>query len=156
MSLAENLLNSLPNTYNANSRIAGDGEEEPHIVVDSSRKITVPDSLKTIAVTGDKDVETVTIDCINSWDGNNLYDFNIQIKCELPNGSEVTYPIDEKIIFPTHFSFDWVIGREFTIYPGKLKFWIVAKKLNQDGTLNKQWSSLQNEECSVARGSKTT
>lgn len=156
MSLAENLLNSLPNNSNENSRIGGSGEEEPHIVVDSSRKITVPDSLRLIAVKGDKDVETVTIDCIRSWDGNDLSTFSINIRCELPNGSEVTYTPSEKRTADTYFSFDWVIGKEFTNYSGKLRFWIVAKKLNEDGKLDKQWSSLQNDECSVAIGSKTT
>ncbi len=156
MSLAENLLNSLPNNSNENSRIGGSGEEEPHIVVDSSRKISVPDGLRVIAVKGDKDVETVTIDCIRYWDGNDLSDFSINIICDLPNGSEVTYIPKEKTIEYSYFSFDWVIGREFTNYPGKLRFWIVAKKLNEDGTLDKQWSSFQNDECSVAIGSKTT
>lgn len=156
MSLAENLLNSLPNNANENSRIGGSGEEEPHIVVDSSRKITVPDSLRLIAVKGDKDIETVTIDCIRYWDGNDLSAFAIEIICELPNGSEVTYTPNEKIIAETYFSFDWLIGRDFTNHSGKLTFWIVAKKLNEDGTLDKQWSSLQNDECSVAIGSKTT
>lgn len=155
MSLAEDLLNSLPDSDSQNSRIGGSGEEEPHILVDASRKISVPNSLKLIGVKGDKDVETVTIDCIRFWDGNDLSAFDISIICELPSGSEVTYKPVEKIVSDTYFSFDWVIGREFTNYPGRLRFWVVAKKLNQDGTLDKQWSSLQNDECSIASGSKT-
>lgn len=150
MSLAENLLNSIPN--NSNSRIAGSGSDEPHIVVDETRTIRVPDSLKTIAVKGDKDVETVTIDCIRYWDGFDLAYFDVYLNYTLPNGENGTYVPKSKTSSNDTFSFDWVISRDFTRYSGQLSFWIVAKKLNSDDTLDKQWSSLVNRECSIAEG----
>ena len=127
-----------------------DGE---HIVVDENRKITVPENLKTIAVQGDKDIETVTIDCIRYWDGNDLSTFKIYINCELPNGDEVTY-IPKQIIVNNndYFSFEWLIGSEITPYSGKLKFWIVAKVIDFYGKESQQWSSLQNDECNIAKG----
>lgn len=150
MSLAENLLNSIPT--NSNSRIAGSGSEEPHIVVDATRTIIVPDSLKTIAVKGDKDVETVTIDCIRYWDGNDLSTFSVYLNYTLPNGEDKTYVPASINVADDTISFDWLIGRDITIYSGQLKFWIVAKKLNEDGTLDKQWGSFKNSDCSIADG----
>lgn len=155
MSIAENLLNSLPETDYVDSRISGSGDEEEHIIVNDGRKIIVPDNLKIIAVEGDKDVETVTIDCIRYWDGHDLSTFRIYVKCELPNGDEVTYIPKTISVKENYFSFDWVIGREITPYVGKLKFWILAKIIDDNGNDVYQWSSLQNEECSVARGGGT-
>lgn len=152
MSLAENLLNSISENNNSNSRIAGSGSDEPHIVVDETRTIRVPDSLKIIAVKGDKDVETVTIDCIRYWDGFDLSTFSVYLNYTLPNGDDGTYVPKSITINDDTFSFEWVISRAFTLYSGQLTFWIVAKKLNADGTLNKQWSSLKNSECSIADG----
>lgn len=152
MSLAENLLNSISENNNSNTRIAGSGSDEPHIVVDETRTIRVPDSLKIIAVKGDKDVETVTIDCIRYWDGHDLSNFNVVLNYTLPNGDDGTYVPKSITINDDTFSFDWVISRDFTRYSGQLSFWIVAKKLNSDDTLDKQWSSFVNRDCSIVEG----
>lgn len=152
MSIAENLLNSLPETAYENSRIAGSGADEEHIVVNENREVIVPENLKIIAVQDDKDVETVTIDCIRYWDNHDLSTFDIYIKCELTNRDEVTYTPEEISVKANYFSFDWVIGREITPISGKLKFWIVAKIVDENDKDLYQWSSLQNEECSVASG----
>lgn len=152
MSLAENLLNSIPT--NSNSRIAGSGSDEPHIVVDATRTIIVPDILKTIAVKGDKDVETVTIDCIRYWDGNDLSEFSVSLMYELQDGKERQYTPKKitKNDAEGTFSFDWVIGKEVTRNSGGITFWIVAQKLDGNGTLLLQWSSFKNSDCSIADG----
>lgn len=152
MSLAENLLNSLDETAYQNSRIAGIEPEEEHIIVGQDRVITVPNNLKTIAVKGDKDIETVTFDCVRYWDGHDLSTFAIYINYILPNGDESTYIPKNIIKSDDCFSFDWTIGSEITSYNGKLTFWIVAKLTDDDATLIKQWSSLQNSECTIAQG----
>lgn len=152
MSLAENLLNSLDETAYANARIAGGGVEEEHIVVDASRTITVPANLKTIAVKGDKDIETVTIDCIRYWDGHDLSQFAVYINYILPNGDESTYIPENLTVFEDMFSFTWTIGREITSYQGGITFWIVAKLTDESGDLIKQWSSFQNSDCTIAQG----
>ena len=153
MSLAENLINSLDETTYENLRTVGGGYEEAHIVVNADRSITVPNSLKTIAVEGDKDVETVTIDCVRFWDENDLSTFEIDLNYILPNGDRWTYHPEEIYnITEDTFSFDFIIGSEITYAQGKLTFWIVAKMKDDDGTLIKQWSSLQNGDCSIAQG----
>ena len=152
MSLAENLLNSLDETAYENTRIASGGIEEEHIVVDASRTITVPANLKTIAVIGDKDIETVTFDCVRYWDGHDLSTFAIYINYILPNGDKGTYIPKSITKLDDIFTFDWEIGSEITYAQGKLTFWIVAKLTDDSGDLIKQWSSLQNSECTIARG----
>lgn len=153
MSLAENLLNSLDETAYQNSRIAGIQPEEEHIIVGQDRTITVPTNLKTIAVKGDKDIETVTFDCVRYWDGHDLSTFAIYINYILPQAEEETTYIPKEITkFEDTFSFDWTIGREITSIEGSLKFWIVAKLTDDEGNLIKQWSSLQNSDCTIAPG----
>lgn len=152
MSLAENLLNSLDETAYENTRIASGGIEEEHIVVDASRTIAVPANLKTIAVIGDKDIETVTFDCVRYWDGHDLSTFAIYINYILPNGDKGTYIPKSITKLDDIFTFDWEIGSEITYAQGNLTFWIVAKLTDDSGDLIKQWSSLQNSECTIARG----
>lgn len=150
MSLAENLLNSLDET-SYQMRIAGSVQEE-HIKVGQDRVITVPNALKNIAVKGDKDIETVTFDCVRYWDGHDLSTFAIYINYILPNGDEGTYIPESITRSEDVFSFDWEIGSEITYFQGKLTFWIVAKLTDDSGVLIKQWSSFQNSDCTIAQG----
>lgn len=150
MSLAENLLNSLP-TENAIEDYS-DNEEEEYIVIDNTRKITVPTKLKTIAVTGDKDVETVTFRCVRYWDEHDLSAFDIYINYILPNGESGTYIPQTKGVYDYYFEFQWIIGWEITRYKGGLSFLITALENSNDGTLSYQWSSLMNNDCTIAQG----
>ena len=76
MGLAEQMLAGMSVENYSNEYVTN---EEEHIVVTESRQIIVPSALKTIAVTGDKDVETVTFDCVRFWDGNDLSTFAIYL-----------------------------------------------------------------------------
>ena len=123
MSLAENLLNTL------NGDSAGDSTEstniEEPIIVDETRRIIVPDKLKTIT---------------------------IYINYILPNNDTGTYIPTIKERYDDYFTFDWVIGREITKYNGGLTFLILARKTDSNGILDYQWSSLLNSECTIAKG----
>lgn len=152
MSLAENLLNSLDETAYQNSRMAVAKPEEEHIIVGQDRAITVPNKLKTIAVTGDKDIETVAIDCIRYWDGHDLSSFAVYINYRLPNGETGTYIPQNITKNDDHFTFEWVIGREITQYRGKISFLILARQVDDSGNLLYQWSSLLNDECAISQG----
>lgn len=151
MSLAENLLNTLNSDNAIDSQDTNDIEEP--IIVDETRKIIVPDKLKMIAVTGDKDVETVTFNCIRYWDAvHDLSNFVIYINYILPNNETGTYIPTIKERYEDYFTFDWVIGREITKYKGTLTFLILARKVDSNGILDYQWSSLANSECTIAQG----
>ena len=77
MSQTEDLLNSLSATDI--STYSSDSSAEPHIIIGSDRIITVPDSLKRIAVQYDHNVETVTFDCPRYWDERDLSQLTIFI-----------------------------------------------------------------------------
>jgi hypothetical protein len=149
MSLAENLLNSLP-TENISEDYSTN--EEEHIVVDNTRKITVPAKLKTIAVTGDKDIETVMIDCVRYWDGHDLSEFAVYINYVLPNGETGTYVPYGVSRTDEYFTLEWIIGSEFTKHSGTLRFLIMARKTNAEGYLVYQWSSLLNSDMTIQLG----
>lgn len=153
MSLAQNLLNSLDGTSYQNVALS---DQEEHIKVGQDRVITVPNALKNIAVKGDKDIETVTFDCVRYWDGHDLSTFAIYINYILPNGDEGTYIPESITRYEDVFSFDWEIGSEITYVPGKLTFWIVTKLTDDSGVLIKQWSSFQNSDCTIAQGGDKT
>lgn len=157
MSLAENLLNSLDETAYQNMRIAG-GVPEEHIKVGQDRVITVPNSLKTIAVKGDKDIETVTFDCVRYWDGNDLSTFAIYLNYVLPDLTTGTY-IPEKITTTDgdeFYHFDWKIKNNITLKSGKISFAVTAVKTKQNESgetvVDKQWSSIPNGDCSIILG----
>ena len=150
MSLAENLLNSLGETRTASP------EQEPHIIVGADRFIKVPDQLKKIAVTNDKDIETVHFDCVRYWDGYDLSTFAIYLNIALPNGDGTTY-IPKNITKSENFyHFDWVIEGNITPKSGTIGIGITAikTKTNENGEIvtDKRWNSFPNTECSIVKG----
>lgn len=155
MSLAEEMLATMPLSDDSSTYSA---DEEPHIVINESRQAIVPNELKTIAVTGDKDIETVTFDCVRYWDGNDLSTFAIYLNYVLPDLTTGTY-IPEKITTTDgdeFYHFDWHIKNNITAKSGKISFAVTAisTKPNWAGNpiVDKQWSSLPNSDCSIALG----
>lgn len=155
MSLAEEMLATMPLSDDSSTYSA---DEEPHIVINESRQAIVPNELKTIAVTGDKDIETVTFDCVRYWDGNDLSTFAIYLNYVLPDLTTGTY-IPEKITTTDgdeFYHFDWQIKNNITAKSGKISFAVTAisTKPNWAGNpiVDKQWSSLPNSDCSIALG----
>lgn len=158
MSLAENLLNTLPDGENNMVRTGG-SVEEGHITVDERRIIHVPEELRAIAVTGDKDIETVTIDCVRYWDGHDLSTFDIYLNYTLPRSSagkpkEGSYSVPPESITVSEsiFSFDWTIGKEIAKVPGTLVISISAVETDSYGDEIRQWGSFPNNEMSIIEG----
>lgn len=156
MSLAENLLNTLPNDGENTARIANPSEE-PHIIIDENRNIIVPQQLRNIAVTGDKDVETVTFDCVRYWDGHDLSNFAIYLNYTLPvlvDGKKQTgtYIPTEIRRFDNYYSFDWTIDENLTSADGQIEISLVAVRTDEDGYKETQWGSFPNHELTVTKG----
>lgn len=156
MSQTEELLNSLSNdditTYLANA------EEEPHIVVGDDRVITVPESLKRIAVQYDHNVETVTFDCPRYWDGLDMSKMVVYINYKLPNrmlGSYVAdnVAVDENDTNLMHFT--WTISRNVTEVDGNILFLVCIKKTDSDGNEENHWNSELNNTMYVSKGLET-
>lgn len=151
-STAEEMLNSLTEeeiaAYTANP-------EERHIIVDETRKITVPDELKRIAVQYDHNIETVTFDCIRYWDGHDMSTMHVYINYLLANkalgcymSEDVTVdPNDENII---HFT--WTISRHVTQAIGPVTFLVCIKRVDEEGNEVNHWNSELNKEMFVNQG----
>lgn len=145
MSQAEDLLNSLTT----------DGEVEEHIVIGNDRFITVPQSLKKIAVQYDNNVRTVTFDCPRYSDGRDLSTMNILVNYMRPDGKPGQYSADNVTIDEidnTVIHFDWEIREHVTRVNGTLSFLVCAKKTNSDGTNKNHWNSELNQDMTISKG----
>lgn len=100
-----------------------DPDTEPMIEVDlATRKITVPESLYDIAVTGDNNAETIRIKVADRFDGVSLVEKNAFIwfrnarKEDYRQDIEIVQHIDGSLIL------DWRIDERLTRYKGEVQF----------------------------------
>lgn len=125
-----------------------DPDTEPMIEVDlATRKITVPESLYDIAVTGDNNAETLRIKVADRFDGVSLVEKNAFIwfrnarKEDYRQDIETVQHIDGSLIL------DWRIDERLTRYKGEVQFKVgfestlyslssLPGKLNISETLN--------------------
>ena len=130
-------------------------ETEEHIVIGSDRHITVPKSLRRIAVQYDHDVETVTFDCPRYWDGLDMSKMTVYINYLRSDGYTDSYPVRNVTIDETNpniMHFDWTISRNATSVAGQLTFLVCIKKTNDDGIEINHWNSELYDELSVSPG----
>ena len=155
MSKANDLLESLSSNSAPILRAAGQTPEEEHIVIGDDRFITVPDSLKRIAVQWDHDIETVTFDCPRYWDGHDLSKMAVYINHLCPSGAlgstiATNVHVDETNTNLMHF--DWTISNCVTTAEGYITFLVCAKTQDEDGTNKHHWNSEINKEMYVSAG----
>lgn len=127
-------------------------ETEGHIVIGSDRFITVPESLKRIAVQHDHNVETVTFDCPRYWDNRDLSTMKIYISYKLADGTLDSYIGDNVVVDDDVIHFDWTIEDTVTNVPGAITFLVCAKKTGTDGDLENHWNSELCNSISVSAG----
>lgn len=154
MSKADEMLDNLTDEDVALYSAGVDTEEE-HISVGIDRVVTVPDSLKRIAVQHDHDIETVTFDCPRYWDGHDLSKMTIYINHLCPSGAlgatvATNVTIDETDTDTMHF--DWTISECVTMAEGYITFIVCAKTQDADGTNRHHWHSEINKEMYVSEG----
>lgn len=132
--------------------------DEPYIVIDHGRNVTVPNELKNIIVQYDHNVETFTFYCPRYSDGRDLSTMEIYVACTVPNASESTPcectnvmidPEDENYIL-----FDWVIRENITQVSGTLEFLVCARQKDQSGNYTNRWHSKLNRDLQIAAGIK--
>ena len=154
MSYADELLNSL--SEDGVMALTADSSTEPHIIIDSNRKISVPDELKRIAVQYDHNVETVTFDCPRYWDEHDMSQMRIYINYKCPSGSLGCYIVDSVIIDETDdtiMHFDWTVSRNATLKDGSLSFLVCIRKTDADtGEEVNHWNSELNTEMYISKG----
>lgn len=150
MSQAEALLKGLsePTTYSTNS--------DAVIVIGDDRFITVPDSLKRIAVQYDHNIETVSFDCPRFWDGHDMSQMNVYINYLLPNGKTGQYLAQNVSARGQRMSFDWTISNNVTQYRGNLSFLICVKRSDDSGNEERHWNSELNRELYISEGLECT
>ena len=157
MSQAEDLLNSLVeddiSSYSLNP------ETEEHITIDSNRKITVPESLRRIAVQYDHNVETVTFDCPRYWDDHDLSQMYIYINYIRGDKVRSRYLAKNVRVSSSDsnvINFEWTIGNEITLAKGTISFSICAVKTDSEGNEELHWNSEINNQMSVSEGLECT
>ena len=157
MSEANNLLENLTDEeialYSGNTRI-----EEP-IVVNETRVVRVPESLRRIAVQYDHNAEIVTFDCPRYWDGNDLTEMYIYINYQRVDRNKGRYLADNVRVDESNenlIHFDWKITSDISLIKGTIAFLVCAVKTNEDGNEEVHWNSELNTEMYVSEGLECT
>lgn len=150
MSQAEELLTSL----NATELLSVESEE-PHIIIDDNRIITVPDKLKRLAVQYDHDIETVTFDCPRYWDGLDMSQMKIYINYLRSDTYTGTYKaqnitVDETDNTIMHFT--WTVSKNVSLIFGKIVFLVCVRKTDESGNEVNHWNSELCKDCYVSEG----
>lgn len=150
---AEELLNSL--TEDQIAAYTADPASEEHIVVGADRVITVPASLRRIAVQFDHNIETVTFDCPRYWDGHDMSKMAIYINYMRQDNARGSYAATNVTIDETDdkiMHFDWTISGNVTEVKGNISFLICIKKTDDEGLATNHWNSELNQEMGVSQG----
>jgi len=144
MSEADMLLNNLSEGNESGS--------EPHFVVNPDRTITVPESLKKIAIQHDHNVETVTFDCFRFWDDHDLSQMQVYInymRADKSVGSAMAKVIGTT---PTAMTFEWTVSRSVTYFNGPLVFLVCMIQTDSEGNELYHWNSEINTDLFVGEG----
>lgn len=152
MSQATDLLNSLTDAQI--SAYSTDTGEEPHIVIGSDRFITVPKSLRRVAVQYDHDVETVTFDCPRYWDDLDMSQMAVYINYILSDGYADSYPAKNVRADGDIMHFEWTISRNVTQVVGNITFLVCIKKTVGEDEVN-HWNSEICRDMYVSEGLET-
>ena len=128
-----------------------------NIVIGTDRFITVPDSLKKIAVQYDHDIETVTFDCPRYWDGHDLSKMRIYVNYMRPDtvlGSHLCSNVVLESSDNDIMHFDWTISGHVTYVSGTITFLICVKNVDADGNEENIWHTEINSDMYVSEGMK--
>ena len=150
MSQADELLDSLASVEVA----AYPSETEAHIIIRANRFITVPDSLKRIAVQHDHNIETVTFDCPRYWDGIDMSTMQVLINYRRPDdtvGTSIASNVSVDETDSSMMHFDWTLTRHATEQAGKLSFLVCIKNIEDEDAAN-HWNSELNDEIYISEG----
>lgn len=153
MSLAEDLLNSLPEDQATAYSL--DPATEPHIIINADKTVAVPEELKRILVQYDHNVETVTFDCPRYWDGHDLSQMGLRIMFQRSDGHREPHPVENLRIDPDNdemIHFDWTISENTTLTSGNVKITVCAKLTNAEGVSEREWHTIPNQDLFVNEG----
>lgn len=162
MSQVENVFNGL--TDEEIKAYSTENITEEYILIDSNRVITVPESLRRIAVQHDHNIETVTFRCVRYWDGHDMSEMTVYINYMLPDNSLGSYLVESKDIRidesdPEFMYFDWTISSEITKLNGNLAILVTIRECEaadpdnpDDVVISKQWNTELNTSMQISKG----
>lgn len=153
MSQADALLNSISEKDASLYLVDSDGE--PHIVIGDNRRITVPESLKRIAVQHDHDMETVTFDCPRFWDNHDMSQMAIYINYMRSDGYGDSYPARNVEADGDIMHFTWTISRNVTEVAGVLSFLVCVKNVDENNEEVNHWNTEICQDMRVSEGMET-
>lgn len=137
-----NALDALMNMSNDDVMLyTSEPETEGYITIGSDRRITVPETLKRIAVQYDHNIETVTFDCPRYWDDHDMSKMIVYINYRLPNGDLGSYIAANITASGDRMTFDWTILKDVTQYKGNIAFLVCVKKTDSEGIEENHWNS---------------
>ena len=154
MSQADELLASSANDSGISLQLANT-TNEPHIVIDSDRVVSVPKELRRIAVQFDHNVETVTFDCPRYWDNLDMSELAVYInymRKDREVGSYKATNVTVDNINSNLMHFDWTISRNVSLIKGELKFLVCIRKSDANGDEENHWNSELNSEMYISEG----
>lgn len=128
-----------------------------NLVVGADRFITVPDSLKKIAVQYDHDIETVTFDCPRYWDEHDLSKMRVYVnymRADSVFGSHLCSNVVVDASDDSIMHFDWTISGHVTYVSGTITFLICVKNVDADGNEENIWHTEINSDMYVSTGMK--
>lgn len=150
MSQANDLLNSI-------SEPTAGTVAEGNLIIGRDRYITVPESLKKVAVQFDHNVETVTFDCPRYWDEWDFSTMKIYINYMREDG-KIGMHWCQNVVVDAEDSdmihFDWTISGHVTAVQGHISFLVCVKNVDTEGTEITHWNSELNTEMYVSEGLK--
>ena len=140
----------LPDVEAAPARLANihiAGNEEPEIIINADRTITIPAELKNIAVQYDNNIETVTFRCPRYWDTIDLAS-NSVIKIITTHSNEFVLMGSSRahnitIINTNEFTFDWLVPQILTQESGTISLSITI--VDDSDTPGWRWNSQINQ-----------
>lgn len=153
MSLAEDLLNSLPENQPAVT--SADPATEPHIVINADKTVIIPEALKRILVQHDHNIETVTFDCPRYWDGHDLSQMGLRIVFQRSDDHKEPHPVENLRVDESNdrmIHFDWTISGNTTLVSGNVKITVCAKLTNAEGVSEREWHTIPNQDLFVNEG----
>lgn len=149
MSQADKLLESL--TSEPGNIASG------NIVIGDDCFITVPESLKKIAVQYDHNVETVTFDCPRYRDGHDMFKMKIYVNYLRADGVLGTHLCSNVVLDDNDSNlmhFDWTVSGHATYAAGDLSFLVCIKDVDKDGNEKFHWNTELNTDMHVSPGMK--
>lgn len=121
--------------------VAPASEAEAFCTVNDNRQIIIPDTIKTIGVESDKDVEKIWFDVPATYDGSNLLEFSFYVNYANANKEENVYEVQDVTETDGRLRFYWLVSRNVVAYKGDVKFIVCAKKTDASGAVLQEWNT---------------